>query len=124
MLPLFFSGLLSYLVGMKMRTSKCITCKRDNYLSSLCTNLSWRPRFTFFVNLFQLYVTFILQWIAFIFGRDEEDQACGTNLTFSVMYLHPLTSELYLLTNRFFFLFFFFKVMCYLYSSMDCFHKW
>ena len=45
MLPLFFSGLLSYLVGMKRRTS--------------------RP----------VYVIFILQWIAFIFGRDkEEDQ--------------------------------------------------
>ena len=27
-----------------------------------------------FVNLFsKLYVTFILQWIAFIFGRDEEE---------------------------------------------------
>ena len=30
MLPLFFSGLLSYLVGMKRTTSKCVTCKRDN----------------------------------------------------------------------------------------------
>ena len=30
MLPLFFSGLLSYLVGMKRRTSRCVTCKRDN----------------------------------------------------------------------------------------------
>ena len=30
MLLLFFSGLLSYLVGMKRRTSGCFTCKRDN----------------------------------------------------------------------------------------------
>ena len=29
-LPLVFSGLLSYLVGMKRRTSRCFTCKRDN----------------------------------------------------------------------------------------------
>ena len=27
-LPLFFSGLLSYLIGMK--NSRCVTCKRDN----------------------------------------------------------------------------------------------
>ena len=30
MLPLFFSGLLSYLVGMKKRTSRCFPCKRGN----------------------------------------------------------------------------------------------
>ena len=30
MLPLFFSILLSYLVGMKRRTSRCFTCKRDD----------------------------------------------------------------------------------------------
>ena len=30
MLPLFFSGLLSYLVGMKRRTSRHVACKRDN----------------------------------------------------------------------------------------------
>ena len=30
MLPLFFSGLLSYLVGMKRRISRHVTCKRDN----------------------------------------------------------------------------------------------
>ena len=30
MLPLFFSGLLSYLVGMRRMTSRCVTCKRDN----------------------------------------------------------------------------------------------
>ena len=36
------------------------------------------------VNLFsKLYVTFILHWIAFIFGRDEEEdqQACGVQET-------------------------------------------
>ena len=30
MLPLFFSGLLLYLVGTKSRTSKCFPCKRGN----------------------------------------------------------------------------------------------
>ena len=35
LLPLFFNGLLSYLVGMKRRTSRCFTCKRDNS-SFLC----------------------------------------------------------------------------------------
>ena len=30
MLPVFFSGLLSYLVGMKRRISRCLACKRDN----------------------------------------------------------------------------------------------
>ena len=38
-LPSFFSGLLSYLVGIKRRTSRHVGCKRDNSLSSLCTYL-------------------------------------------------------------------------------------
>ena len=29
-LPLFFSGLLSYLVGIKKRTSRRVGCKRDS----------------------------------------------------------------------------------------------
>ena len=33
-----------------------------------------RQRFTFWLTFFsKLYVTFILKWIAFIFGRDEEE---------------------------------------------------
>ena len=33
-----------------------------------------RPRFTFWLTFFsKLYVIFILQWIVFIFGRDEEE---------------------------------------------------
>ena len=31
MLPLFFSGLLSYLLGMKRRTSRYVVRKRDNF---------------------------------------------------------------------------------------------
>ena len=31
MLPLFFIGLLSYLVGMKRRTSRRVVCKSDNF---------------------------------------------------------------------------------------------
>ena len=38
-----------------------------------------------------------------------------TTLTF-FMYLSQLMSEVYLLVNLFF------KVICYLYSSVDCFH--
>ena len=30
MLPLFCSGLLSYSVGIKRRTSRCVGCKKDN----------------------------------------------------------------------------------------------
>ena len=74
MLPLFFNGLLSYLVGIKRRTSRCVACKRDNshflcyYLSPLMSKVY------LLVNFFsKLYVTFILQWIDFIFGRDEEE---------------------------------------------------
>ena len=39
-------------------------------------------------------------------------------ITFSVMYLSPFMSKVYLLVNLFF------KVICYLYSSVDCFHIW
>ena len=68
-------------------------------------------------------VTFILNRIAFVFSGDEDkdQQACGvkeTTLTFSFMYLSPLTSEVYLLVNLFS------TVVCYLYSSVDCFHIW
>ena len=31
MLPLFFSGLLSYLVGIKRRTSRSVMCKRVTF---------------------------------------------------------------------------------------------
>ena len=40
MLPLFFDGLLSYLVGMKRRTSRGFTCKRQLLLSLLFSLLS------------------------------------------------------------------------------------
>ena len=41
------------------------------YLSPLTSR---RPRFTFWLTVFsKLYVTFILQRIAYIFGRDEMD---------------------------------------------------
>ena len=49
---------------------------------------------------FQSYVTFIFQWIAFIFGRtEEEDQQASllqeTTLTSFIMYFSPLMSEVY-----------------------------
>ena len=77
MLPLFFSGLFSYLVEMKRMISRCVTCKRDNsyfvryvlmYLSPLTSEVYLSSnRFT------KLYITFVLNWIAFIFGRDEDE---------------------------------------------------
>ena len=77
MLPLFFSGLLSDLVGIKRRTSRGVACKRDNSHFVLYVLVSpdvRTPQVYLLVNLFsKLYVTFILQPIAFIFGRDEEE---------------------------------------------------
>ena len=77
MLPLFFSGLLLYLVGLKRRTSRCVTCNRDNshFVCYVLISPDVRTHQVYLlVNLFsKLYVTFILQQIAFIFGRDEED---------------------------------------------------
>ena len=43
----FFSGLLLYLEGMKRRTSRCVTCKRDN--SFPCLNPSIMPLAIFLV---------------------------------------------------------------------------
>ena len=77
MLPLFFRGLLSYLVGIKRRTSRCVTYKRDNshFVRYVFISPDVRiPQIYLLVNLFsKLYVTFILQRIAFIFGTDEEE---------------------------------------------------
>ena len=76
------------------------------------------------VDLFsKLYVTFKLQWIAFRFGRDEEEgqkhvPCKRDNSSFFVMYLSPLMSQFFVLINLFF------KVMFYLYSSVDYFHIW
>ena len=92
MLPLFFSGLLSYIVGMERRTSKSLLCKRDNSLSSFVISPDIRGLpFGYFFFFSKLYVTFILQLIAFIFGRDEEEDQCVT----------PLKSEVYILVNIF-----------------------
>ena len=41
-----------------------------------------------------------------------------TTLSFFVIYLSPVMSEVYLLVN------FFVKVIYYLHSSVDCFHIW
>ena len=72
---LFLIGLLSYLVELKMRTSRRVVCKRDNshFLGYVLTNV---PPLTsevyLLVNLFsKLYVTFTLQWITSIFGRHQ-----------------------------------------------------
>ena len=57
MLPLFFSGMLSYLVGMQRRTSRCIPCKRDNsrFLHYL-KNRSIMPLGVFLVFIFFLFL--------------------------------------------------------------------
>ena len=75
MLPLFSSGLLSYLVWMKVGrgwgAAVGASHARDNcpcfvmYLSPLMSEVY------LLINLFsKFYVTFIFQWIAFIFGKD------------------------------------------------------
>ena len=55
MLPLFFNGLLSYLVGMKRRTSsRRVTCKRDNSPFVMCLS-PLMSEVHLLVNLFQSY---------------------------------------------------------------------
>ena len=54
MLPLFFNGLLSYLVGIKRRTSRSFKCKRDNsYLLHYLKKPSIIP-----LGVFLVYVYF------------------------------------------------------------------
>ena len=50
MLPLFFSGLLSYLVGMKRSTSRHVICMRDNSHFLHYVLISRRPRFTLWLT--------------------------------------------------------------------------
>ena len=55
MLPLFFSRLLSYLVGMKRTTSRCATCKKDNYHFVHYVLISPDVlRFTFWLTFFKV----------------------------------------------------------------------
>ena len=70
---------IAYLVGMKRRTNRCVTCKKANshFVHYVLIFPDVRmPKIYLLVNLFsKFYVTFILQRIAFMFGRDkEEDQ--------------------------------------------------
>ena len=50
---LFLIGLLSYLVEMKMRTSRHVVHKRDNSHFLCYVLLPWHPRFTFWLTFFQ-----------------------------------------------------------------------
>ena len=73
MIPLFFSGLLSYLVGMKRRT-RGVSRARKTILTLFVMYLSpLTSQVYLLANLFTKYITFILKWIAFIFGRDEDE---------------------------------------------------
>ena len=56
-LSLFFSGLFSYLGGIKRRASRRVACKRDNWLSLLCTYLPWSQ------NLVQAMTPILLEII-------------------------------------------------------------
>ena len=73
-LPLFFSGLLSYLVGMKSRTSRHVACKRDSSLSLLCTYLPRCPRFTIWLTFFQSYMLplFFNGLLSYLVGKEED----------------------------------------------------
>ena len=61
-------------------------CKKA--MSGRASGVRRRPRFTFWLTFIsKFYVTFILQRIAFIFGKDgEEDQKVRDNTLF-LMYL-------------------------------------
>ena len=61
--PFFFKKNLSFKIAMSWRAS------------SGRASIGHHPRFTFWLTLFfkvVCYLQTILQWIAFIFGRDEE----------------------------------------------------
>ena len=51
-----------------------MSCKGDNFTFSIMYLSPLVSKVYLLVNLFsKLYVTFILQWIVFIFGRDKEE---------------------------------------------------
>ena len=122
MLPLRFNGLLLYLVGIKRRTSRCVACKRVTFFVMYLSRLM--SKVYLLVNLFsKIHVTFILQWIAFIFGKDEEEDQKACRLQKRQLSLSLLCAYLPW-CPRFTFWLTFFKVICYIYSSVDCFHIW
>ena len=90
----------------------CFVQERQLSFYPVCTFLSFCPRFTFWLTFFQSYVTFILQWIAFIFGRNEEEdqQACLLQILY-VFFSPDVRGLPFVLT--------FFKVICYVYSLVD-----
>ena len=89
----FFSGLLSYLVGMKRETSKHVTCKRNNsyFLPYILISPDVRD-LPFGYHFFK--VVRLLCSSVYGFRDEEEDQVASyareTILTFFNMYLSPL----------------------------------
>ena len=88
MLPLFFSGLLSYLVGMKRMTSRCVTQERQLSLCSLCTYLPWRPRFTFWLTFLQsnispLFLIGLLSYLVELKMRTSRRVMCKREFSLS-----------------------------------------
>ena len=71
---MFFSELLSYLVGIRGGPVG-VSCARETTLTFFLMYLSpLTSEIYLFVNLFtKLHITFILHWIAFIFGGDEDE---------------------------------------------------
>ena len=103
MLLLFYSGLPSYLVGIKRRTSRHVTCKKVNSHFLRYVNLTSKVYllvnffFSFWVTLLQSYMLLLffsglLSYLVGIKMRTSRRVACKseTTLTFSGMYLSPL----------------------------------
>ena len=90
-----------------------VVCKR----SPLCAYLPCCPRFTFWLTFFQSYMIplFFSGLLSYLVGMKRRTR---DNYYFLYYILISLDVQGYLLVNRFE------KVICCLYSSVDCFHIW
>ena len=96
MLPLFFSGLLSYLVGMMRRTSGRDTCKKVNSHFLRYVFISpevWRrPKFTFWLTFFlkvmlPLFFCGLLSYLVGMKRRIRRHVACQKYNSHCLLYL-------------------------------------
>ena len=97
MSPLFFIGLLSYLVETKSRTSRHMVCKRDNshisimYLSTLTSKVYLLVNLFFQSDILPLFFSGLLSYLVGIKKRTSRQVwSRETTLAFFVMYLSPL----------------------------------
>ena len=87
---LFLIGLLSYLVELKMRTSRRVVCKRDN--------LPWHPRFTFWLTFWLTFFQSCMWPLLFsgllssLVGTSRR-VGCKRDNSHIIMYWSPLKSK-------------------------------